>query len=300
MKNTLHRVWNNAFGRKISGEAARPATFLAASVNARELPEPAMSLMNELRKHISQDQLEQLLSQILKAFRENATEADRYNAAEALSTAVYPKFKFSEYGRLFLEDEGFLTYYRQIMDPGNWHSLDRKYTLDQLLKLVAHLDGDAAECGTYKGATAYRICLALGKSGKIAHLFDSFEGLSTPGEQDGDYWFPGALQTTELALRATLTEFSNYRTYKGWIPARFAEVEDRKFNFVHIDVDLYQPTLDSLRFFYSRTVSGGIILMDDYGFITCPGAKLATDEFFSDKPELVIMLTTGQAMVIKR
>lgn len=292
MKNTLHRIWNNAFGRPIFGEAA--------SSNARGLSEHMMPLMNELRQYMSQEQLEQLLSQMLKAFRDNATETDRYNAAEALSAAVYPKFKFSECGRLFLEDEAFLTYYRQIMDPGNWHSLDRKYTLDQLLKLAAHLDGDAAECGTYKGATAYRICLALGKNGKIAHLFDSFEGLSTPGEQDGDYWFPGALQASESALRETLAEFTNYRTYMGWIPSRFAEVADRKFSFVHIDVDLYQPTLDSLMFFYPRTVSGGIILMDDYGFVTCPGAKRAADDFFSDKPEPVIMLTTGQAMVIKR
>ena len=36
---------------------------------------------------------------------------------------------------------------------------------------------------------------------------------------------------------------------KGWIPSRFEEVKDKNFSFVHIDVDLYQPTLDSLNFF---------------------------------------------------
>src|SRR5437879_4756651 len=88
--------------------------------------------------------------------------------------------------------------------------------------------------------------------------------------------------------------------HKGWLPEKFQEVKDRRFSFVHIDVDLYQPTLDSLAFFYPRTTSGGIILSDDYAFITCPGQKKAMDSFFSDKPEEIVALPTGQGFVIKK
>ena len=42
------------------------------------------------------------------------------------------------------------------------------------------------------------------------------------------------------------------------------------------------------------------MICDDYGFVTCPGAKKAMDEFFEDKAEPVIMLTTGQAFIIKQ
>ena len=56
--------------------------------------------------------------------------------AEIFTMAVYPKYKFSEFGKLFLEDREFLEYYEKFMDPENWHSLDRKFTLNQLLKLV--------------------------------------------------------------------------------------------------------------------------------------------------------------------
>ena len=73
------------------------------------------------------------------------------------------------------------------------------------------------------------------------------------------------------------------KLYKGWIPDRFKEVENRKFQFVHIDVDLYQPTLDALEFFYPRLVSGGVIVCDDYNLTMFPGAKQAWDEFFSGK-----------------
>jgi hypothetical protein len=61
---------------------------------------------------------------------------------------------------------------------------------------------------------------------------------------------------------------------------------------------LYQPTLDSVVFFYPRMNRGGLMLFDDYGFATCPGARRAIDEFFTDKPEPIIDLPTGQAFVL--
>jgi len=87
--------------------------------------------------------------------------------------------------------------------------------------------------------------------------------------------------------------------HKGWIPQRFADVSESDFCFVHLDVDLYQPTLDSLQFFYDRMPRGGIILCADYGFITCPGARQAMDAFFAAKKENIVCLPTGQAFVQK-
>ena len=259
----------------------------------------ALQLASEIER-IAPDQAEQLLAFLHRIVADPLNENLRFQTAEALAAAVYPKYKFSEYGRLFLEDKEFLTYYMRFMDVGNWHSLDRKYTLDQLLKQSLHLNGDIAECGVWKGASAYLMCQTHRDSKRVIHLFDSFEGLSAPDSRDGNYWVAGALCSPEEVLRDTLSEFNNYRTYKGWIPERFGEVADRKFSFLHVDVDLYQPTFQTLSFFYERIEPEGVILMDDYGFNSCPGAKLAADEFFSGKPEQIMMLSTGQAFVLKR
>jgi hypothetical protein len=124
--------------------------------------------------------------------------------------------------------------------------------------------------------------------------------LAEPLPVDGSYWQKGSLTTVEQALRDTLVGFENYQVYKGWIPERFLEVADLTFRFVHIDVDLFEPTRDSLEFFYPRLASGGILLLDDHGFSTCPGATKAADEFFADKPEQLSLLPTGQAFTIKR
>jgi hypothetical protein len=86
----------------------------------------------------------------------------------------------------------------------------------------------------------------------------------------------------------------------GWIPHTFAAVEDRRFALVHIDVDLHAPTHDALVFFFERLEPNGIVVCDDYGSAYCPGARKAFDEFFADRPESIIELPTGQALVVRR
>ena len=48
----------------------------------------------------------------------------------------------------------------------------------------------------------------------------------------------------------------------------------RKFRFLHLDLDVYLPTLFCLEKFYNKLSKGGIILIDD--FKTHPGATKAT------------------------
>ena len=54
-----------------------------------------------------------------------------------------------------------------------------------------------------------------------------------------------------------------------------------------------------MAFFYPRLVPGGIVVCDDYGFPTCPGATSAVDEFLADKPEKMLSLASGGGFAIK-
>jgi len=60
------------------------------------------------------------------------------------------------------------------------------------------------------------------------------------------------------------------------------------YSFVCLDVDLYESTLESLKFFYPKMEKGGIIYDEDHGMPSCPGVDKAFSEFFSDKPEKII------------
>lgn len=185
---------------------------------------------------------------------------------------------------------------------------DRRFVLLSAARSVRNIEGDTAECGVYRGAASYLILASQApRAGKTHHIFDSFEGLSQPDAKDDPSahatayaWKKHDLAVDEQLVARNLAAFENFRLYRGWIPARFAEVAQLRFSFVHIDVDLYQPTYDSLSFFYPRLSPGGIAICDDYGFATCPGAMSAFTDFLADKPESVIHLTTGQGMLVKQ
>lgn len=120
------------------------------------------------------------------------------------------------------------------------------------------------------------------------------------GAADGNYWHRGDMAVTLDEVRSRLAEvLPRIEFHPGWIPDRFPEIANRRFALVHLDVDLQQPTADALSFFYQRLVDRGILICDDYGFDTCPGARAAMDTFFADKPEPVLHLPTGQGLVIR-
>jgi len=224
---------------------------------------------------------------------------ERYGWGERLFNAVVPDVRLSEYGRSYFNDAEFRTDYERF-DRDNYHSYDRKFALRELLKLTHGLTGDFAECGVYRGGSAYLMAkdLARHAPGKRLHLFDSFAGLSEPGPLDGGHWRAGALAGTLPEVTANLAEYSGLiEIHAGWIPECFREVIDRQFCFVHIDVDLHEPTLASLDFFAPRMVQGGIIVSDDYGFETCPGARRAVDEFAAAHGIQVVHLPTGQGVL---
>jgi O-methyltransferase len=195
--------------------------------------------------------------------------------------------KLTEVLKRFDENEGF-----------NAH---RRFALQQLLRLTSNIPGDTAECGVYKGCGSYIILNSnkVASFDRVHHIFDSFEGLSNPVEKDSRYWNANDLSFNEEFVKKNLFDFSNVNFYRGWIPKRFDEVRKHNFSFVHVDVDLYEPTLDSIKFFYERINTGGVFVCDDYGFLTCPGATAAMDEFLLSKQEKMIFLPGGGGFFIK-
>ena len=177
----------------------------------------------------------------------------------------------------------------------------RCYILHQFAKQAAGLPGDLAEVGVYKGGTAKLLALTISpRAKKELHLFDTFTGMPA-ADASADCHHEGDLGDTSLeAVQRSLRDCSNVHFYKGFFPATAGPIESLRFCMVHIDADIYKSVKDSCVFFYPRMEKGGIMVFDDYGFPSCPGARKAVDEFFADKPESPVYLPSGQCVVFRK
>ena len=180
---------------------------------------------------------------------------------------------------------------------------DRCYVLYTLGKQALALGGEFWECGVYKGGTAILLAKVIAEYGKQSgtklHLFDTFEGMPDVNAQKDWHKSGDFKDTSEEVVSARVGHPDLVVTHKGFIPDTFKGLEFSKISFAHIDVDIYQSILDSLDFIYPRLMTGGFIIFDDYGFPTCPGARQAVDEFFTNKPEQPLAMASGQAIVFK-
>jgi O-methyltransferase len=188
-------------------------------------------------------------------------------------------------------------YYRSLgavggMDSDNFYKQLRFLSLMQALELVLarKVPGELAECGVWRGHSAHMVASRLQDLDRRRkfHIFDSFQGLSDRGPLDNSRSQMGVREREREknhfavslpTVQKNLCEFDFLEYHAGWIPDRFADVADTAFAFVHLDLDLYQPIFDSLKFFASRMSPGGVIVIDDYGHSDFEGAKLAVDDF---------------------
>jgi O-methyltransferase len=173
----------------------------------------------------------------------------------------------------------------------------RCFMLYQFANHTSSLKGDVAEIGVYKGGTAKLLANVFSK--KSVHIFDTFEGMP-PADPAKDIHKEGDFREATLDIaKSFFADDKNIRIHKGLFPQTGKAIEQKTFCFVHIDVDIYRSVIDCCQFFFEKMEIGGIMVFDDYGFLSCPGAKAAVDEFFIDKKEYPCYLPTGQAFVIK-
>ncbi len=151
-----------------------------------------------------------------------------------------------------------------------------------------NLAGSVAECGVCMGEFSYYINKYF--PDKSLYLFDTFSGFD---EQDlcaerslnNDRFLDGMFNNKDLfaaaneqIVLARMQHQEKCILRKGYFPETAEGIEDQ-FCFVNLDMDLYQPMLAGLRFFYSKMCPGGVILMHDYFHPELPGVKQAVEEF---------------------
>ncbi len=161
------------------------------------------------------------------------------------------------------------------------------------LNRCLHLPGDVCEFGVAQGATSRLIAGEIRDTDKSLWLFDSFEGLPEPSEEDeliDDIFdlgnikaYRGQMRCSPDEVRSRLAEVgfpeSRQHIREGWIEERLSGSDlPERVMFAYVDFDFYSPILTALRFLDERMHPGSVVIVDDYGFFSS-GAQKAVDEF---------------------
>lgn len=214
--------------------------------------------------------------------------------------SLYLRLKGLTHHRL-ATDADFLRVHARLVRAGDCvQRMPERYHLWALARAAAGRPGAWAEAGVYRGGSAELICAAKPAATPF-HLFDTFGGMPAVAADDGAFR-PGDFADTSVArVRARLTGRENVEFHPGFFPdtAATPALRGTSFQFVHIDLDLYQSTLAGLEFFYPRLLPGGMLVSHDYGDATVPGVKRAFDDFLRGRPERVTPLWLTQGLLVR-
>jgi hypothetical protein len=189
----------------------------------------------------------------------------------------------SERAKILIFDQYFKKSFLSEEDPRvRWLKDFSKYVLEK------RIDGAVAECGVFVGCFAHYINKYF--CDRILYLFDTFEGFNANDlEKEDSFNDPqfrnGPFGDGKVTFKGTnenyVLEKMPYKEKciikKGWFPETAKNLRET-FCFVNLDMDLYQPMLEGLRYFYP-CMNGGVILLHDYFHHDLPGVKRAVVDF---------------------
>lgn len=185
-----------------------------------------------------------------------------------------------------------------IATHGLIDAMQRETTLAAILEhlvcvIEAEVPGDVVELGCFEGGTSIyltRVLEAMG-SRKRLHVYDSFEGLPSPGDEDGDDpgFQEGHLYSARLmvVLHHVQAGLRLPAIHAGWFGELPASAYPEPICFAYFDGDLYQSIMDSFERVYPRVPPGGVICVHDYEYPRLPGVRRACDEYLAGRRDEV-------------
>ena len=217
-----------------------------------------------------------------------------------------------------------------ILNP-DWDKKLSLVTIDKLMHVIStryiienNIEGDFVECGVWRGGCSIAIAMVLNdmKADRKVFLFDTFEGMTRPGNEDYGYDGFNPLKVFEEKQKENFNDYC-YASL-DYVKSKFKDLELNKYAtfikgdvlktlnheknipdkiaLLRLDTDWYESTKLELEKLYPKLVKNGILLIDDYE--DWQGCKKAVDEYFKGKnskdyPFMWGNRTTGKGLIKK-
>jgi O-methyltransferase len=196
------------------------------------------------------------------------------------------------------------------VEPFTMTSLERRASLlGAVDHVVRHgIAGDIVECGVWRGGSMMAIALALmarGDTSRDLFLYDTFEGMSEPTDEDraisGEpakdqleraardeaLWAVASLEDVQANLWSTGYPRDRIHFVKGKVEDTIPATLPAGVALLRLDTDWYESTRHELNHLYPLLSRHGVLIIDDYGH--WQGARQAVDEYFAKSAEPVFL-----------
>ncbi|MFJ2741533.1 TylF/MycF/NovP-related O-methyltransferase [Streptomyces sp. NPDC087440] len=183
--------------------------------------------------------------------------------------------------------------------------------------IVKHdIPGAIVECGVWRGGSMQacaKTLLAEGVDDRELYLFDTFEGMTPPTEEDKrldgksaaqllevygkdrPIWAVASLDDVKSGFEKVPYPAERLHYVQGKVEDTVPDEAPEQISILRLDTDWYASTKHELKHLYSRLVSGGVLLIDDYGY--WQGSRQAVDEFLEETGEQLLLLRMDEGRI---
>ncbi len=163
-----------------------------------------------------------------------------------------------------------------------------QYCITEILR--RQVPGDLIEAGVWRGgATIFMraVLKVYGDTERIVWVADSFRGLPKPDPKQypadaGDrHWIQARLTVSLNEVKANFSRYDllddQVRFLVGWFRDTLPKAPINRLAVLRLDADMYESTMDALRYLYPKLSVGGHVIIDDYGAVAA--CREAVDDF---------------------
>ena len=180
---------------------------------------------------------------------------------------------------------------------------ERLYALYSAVKYVAQagVPGALVECGVWRGGSVMMMAetlTGLGIADREIYLFDTFEGMTPPTDDDREYsgrsaaemlavgpreqnlfWAYASLEDVQRNLGRTRYPADRFHCVKGDVLDTIPQAAPEQIALLRLDTDWYESTAHEMEHLFPRLARNGVLIVDDYGHFE--GARKAIDEYLA-------------------
>jgi hypothetical protein len=207
----------------------------------------------------------------------------------------------------FRKDPKFREAYRLGEATGSWGNAKvewRAYLCCWAAWSVKGKPGDLVECGVNRGGLSRAVMhyIDFDQLDKRFWLLDTYEGL--PGhliseDERRRGILPGGYVPCFDQVVETFRAIPRVEIVKGVVPDTLSKVTCKQVCYLSLDMNNAVPEVAAAEYFWERLVSGGIVILDDYGWTKQINQKIAFDRFAADRGVRILSLPTGQGLIFK-